>query len=174
MELRAFARNMFSETVHRQASRSSVLRRTHGPQPAPSFATALSILKIEFRFLANATLLEHAFCVFFFVREHVDLDALGLACSFSLCLGGWFFVVWDFSRVQVREPPSASVISGRKTVRESVKPKLSTCGSSDENYALLLEICSRRPYTVRLRDLRFLRRTHGPQPVPSFATALSI
>ena len=84
-------------------------------------------------FLANATLLEHAFCAFLFVRENVNLDALGLVCSFSLCFGGWFFVFWDFSHVQVREPPSASVISGRKTVRESVKPKLSTCGSSDEN-----------------------------------------
>ena len=34
---------------------------------------------------------------FFFVREHVNLDALGLACSFSLCLGGWLFV---FLRLQ--------------------------------------------------------------------------
>ena len=36
---------------------------------------------------------------------------------FVFGVGSLFF--WDFSRVQVREPPSASVISGRKTVRES-------------------------------------------------------
>ena len=69
---------MFSETLHRQASRSSFLRRTHGPEPAPSFATALSVLKTEFRFLANATLLELAFCAIGF-PEHVNPDALGLA-----------------------------------------------------------------------------------------------
>ena len=34
---------------------------------------------------------------------------------------------------------------------------------TQRNYALFLEICSRRPYTVRL-----------PEPAPSFATALSI
>ena len=65
----------------------------------------MSIKKIEFRFFVNATLVQHAEIRFFFRREHVNPDVLGLACSCSFVLGGWLFVFFDFIRVQVREPP---------------------------------------------------------------------